>query len=100
MLSEIYWRSVNFLSLQIEEWNGEFTIFQPDSGKTHFLNQMGLQVILNLNQVPATEDEIGRILAQQFQQVLDQELSLQINKILHRFDALGLIEKVRFESSS
>ena len=93
MLSEIYWRSVNFLSLQIEEWNGEFTIFQPDSGKTHFLNQMGLQVILNLNQAPATEDEIGRILAQQFQQVLDQEFSLQINKILHRFDALGLIEK-------
>lgn len=75
-------------------------MFQPDSGKTHFLNQMGLQVISNLNQNPTTEDEICRILAQQFQRSLDQNFSLQIKKTLNRFDALGLIEKVRLGSSA
>lgn len=75
-------------------------MFQPDSGKTHFLNQMGLQVILNLNEKPATEDEICRVLAQQFKRSLDQNFSLQIKKTLNRFDALGLIEKVRMDSSA
>jgi len=75
-------------------------VFQPDSGKTHFLNQMGLQVILNLNEKPATEDEICRVLAQQFKRSLDQNFSLQIKKTLNRFDALGLIEKVRMDSSA
>ena len=94
----VCWRSVSFSFLRIEEWDEEFTVFQPNSGKTHFLNQMGLQIILNLDQSPAPADEICRVLAEQFQLTHDQNFSLQIVKTLNRFDELGLIEKVRLES--
>ena len=97
MLTNVLWQSAVYPSLQIEEWSGEFTVFQPDSGKTHFMNQMSRSVILNLYKFPATEEEICKILAEQFQQPLDQNFSLQIIKTLRRFDELGLIEKVRLK---
>ena len=97
--SKVYWQSVDFSSLQIEEWNGEFTVFQPDSGKTHFLNQMGLHIISCLDRTPASADEICLFLTEQFQLTHDQNFLLQIVKTLHRFDELGLIEKMRLESS-
>ena len=99
MSSEIYWQSVSFSSLQIKEWDEEFTVFQPDSGKTHFLNQMGMSIISNLDKSPATEAVICQFLMTQFQLAPDQDFSLQINKILNRFNALGLIEKVALDSS-
>lgn len=98
MSSKIYWRSVDFSSLRVEEWNEEFTVFQPDSGKTHFLNQMGMSIISYLDQSPASETDICRFLITQFQLVPDQNFPLQINKTLNRFDALGLIEKVVLDS--
>ena len=99
MSPEIYWQSVSFSSLQIKEWDEEFTVFQPDSGKTHFLNQMGMSIISSLDQSPATEAVICQFLMTQFQLAPDQDFSLQINKILNRFNALGLIEKVVLDSS-
>ena len=99
MSSKFYWQSVGFSSLQIEEWDGEFTVFQPDSGKTHFLNQMGLHIISCLDQSPASADEVCLFLTERFQLLPDQNFSQQIIKTLHRFDELGLIEKVRLESS-
>lgn len=98
MSHQTYWQSVCFPSLLIEEWNGEFTIFQPDSGKTHFLNQMGMQIITSLDRSPASTDEIIRILADQFYLKPDQNFYQQILKTLHRFDELGLIEKVKLVS--
>ena len=95
----VYWQSVSFSFLRIEEWDGEFTVYQPDSGKTHFLNQMGLHIISCLDQSPASADEICRFLTEQFQLTNDHNFSLQIIKTLNRFDELGLIEKVKLESS-
>jgi len=97
--SKVYWQPVGFSSLRIEEWNGEFTVFQPDSGKTHFLNEMGMQIITSLHKSPASADEICRVLAEQFQLMPDQNFSLQIIKTLHRLDELGLIEKAGRESA-
>lgn len=88
------WRSVNFSSLLIEEWEGEFTVFQPDSGKTHFLNQMGMLVLLVLDKTPVTSKMLCDILIEQQQLPADKEFSYHIEKILQRFDTLGLVEKV------
>ena len=98
MLSEVYWQSVGFSFLQIEEWNEEFTVFQPDSGKTHFLNQMGLKIISFLDGSSASVDEVCLFLTEQFQLMPDQSFSQQIIKTLNRFDELGLIEKVKLGS--
>ncbi len=98
MSNKIFWKPVSFSSLRIEKWDEGVTVFQPDSGKTHFLNEMGLQIILNLNQSSATEDEIYKTLAEQFQLADDKIFYPQIIGTLHRFDELGLIEKIRLES--
>lgn len=95
MSSSIQWRSVNFSSLMIEEWNEEFTVFQPDSGKTHFLNLMGMQIILSLTQSPASTEAISQLLARQFQLTFNEDFSSHIDEILHRFETLGLIEKIK-----
>jgi len=97
MPDNVFWKPVNFSSLQIEEWDEGVTVFQPDTGKTHFLNDMSLQIILNLNQFSVTEDELCRTLVEQFQLTDDVNFSQQIIKTLHHFDELGLIEKVRLE---
>lgn len=97
MSSKVCWLSVSFSFLQIKEWNEEFTVFQPDSGKTHFLNQMGMQILSALDQAPASADDISRLLAEQFQLPHDQNFSQQIAKTLHHLDELGLIEKTDWE---
>jgi len=97
MSDKVFWKPVNFSSLRIEKWNEGVTVFQPSSGKTHFLNEMSLQIILNLNQSSVTEDELCRTLVEQFQLTNDENFSQQIIKTLHHFDELGLIEKVRLE---
>ncbi len=99
MSSNVYWRPIGFSCLRIEEWNEEFTLYQPDSGKTHFLNQTGMQIILNLAQSPASTDDICQNLAAQFELCLNQQFSQQIISILNRFNELGLVEKIERESS-
>jgi len=98
--SKICWRSAGFSFLQIKEWNEEFAVFQPDSGKTHFLNQMSMQILSALDQSPASAEDICRFLAEQFQLPHDQNFSQQIIKALHRLDELGLIEKAGWEPSA
>jgi PqqD family protein of HPr-rel-A system len=98
--SKICWRSAGFSFLQIKEWNEEFAVFQPDSGKTHFLNQMSMQILSALDQSPASAEDICRFLAEQFQLRHDQNFSQQIIKALHRLDELGLIEKAGWEPSA
>ncbi|WP_074748082.1 HPr-rel-A system PqqD family peptide chaperone [Nitrosospira multiformis] len=94
MTSKVCWRSTGFSSLRVEAWDEEFTVFQPGSGKTHFLNQMGLQIISSLDQSPASADDICRFLSEQFQVPYDQNFLWHIMKTLHRFDELGLIKKM------
>jgi len=95
MSSSAHWRSVNFSSLMIEEWNEEFTVFQPDSGKTHFLNLMSMRIISSLNQSCASTEAIGQLIARQFQLTFNEDFSSHIHEILRRFETLGLIEKIK-----
>ncbi len=99
MYGNAFWKPVKFPSLRIEKWNEGVTVFQPDSGKTHFLNEMSFQIILNLNKFSVTDEELCRTLADQFQLTNDENFFQQIIKTLHHFDELGLIEKVRLEYS-
>lgn len=91
----MYWQSINFVSLIIEEWEGEYIVFHPESGKTHFLNQMGMQIIVNLHKhsgLAIAEDEICSNLVWQFQLQSEPSFFNQVKKTLIRFEELGLIE--------
>ncbi|SER31231.1 PqqD family protein, HPr-rel-A system [Nitrosomonas sp. Nm51] len=92
------WRANQFHTLLIEDWNEEYTVFQPDSGKTHFFNQMSIQMLIYLDQNPATLEEISTHLAMQFQQTPDNSFLRSIEKVLHHFDTLGLVSKLHQDS--
>lgn len=93
LLFSMYWQSNHFHSLLIEDWGGEYTVFQPESGKTHFLNQMSIELLSFLSQRSATVLDICHYLSTAFEQEADQDFRDNIEKILHHFDALGLIQK-------
>jgi len=89
------WQSSEFHALLIEDWGGEYTVFQPDSGKTHFLNQMSMQILSFLNQRPASIIEISNYLGEQFQQNTGKKFQQSLEKILYHLDTLGLVNKVK-----
>ncbi len=87
------WLSDNFHALLIADWDGEYTVFQPDSGKTHFLNHMSMQMLSFLSRQPASIMEICNYLSGQSGQESDKNFQDNIEKILYHFDTLGLIKK-------
>ncbi|MCW5608530.1 MAG: HPr-rel-A system PqqD family peptide chaperone [Nitrosomonas sp.] len=87
------WLSNNFHSLLIADWEDEYTVFQPDSGKTHFLNRMSMQMLSFLDQHPASSAEVCSYLSREFERETNQNFQDSIEKILYHFDALGLIRK-------
>ncbi len=88
------WQSNNFHTLLIEDWDGEFTVFQPDSGRTHYLNLMSMQMLILLSQKSATAEDVSNFLAIKFELKPDNEFQHNIEKILNHFNALGLIDKI------
>ncbi|SFK67366.1 PqqD family protein, HPr-rel-A system [Nitrosomonas aestuarii] len=95
MSTHSFWQSNNFQTLLIEDWGDEYTVFQPDSGKTHYLNQMSMHILSFLNQHSASVFDISSHLGEQFEQNSDKEFQQNIQKILYHLDALGLIKKVK-----
>lgn len=94
---EYCWKTLNYHYLIIEEWYGEYTVFQPDAGKTHYLNEMSIQMLIYLkNNAPRalSTKNICIYLAEKFQIEPDAVFFKQINKTLHRFDELGLIKHI------
>lgn len=90
-----HWQVHGFSSLRIENWDGEFTVFQPEAGKTHFLNEMGLKILSILDQSPATLDSLCRELSEYFTLPPDTHFSAQINRTLQRYEALGLVSRMK-----
>ena len=89
------WRCVHFDSLLIHEWEDGFAIFQPDSGRTHFLNPLGMQILADIaaSEVAITEVEICANLSMRLQSEADPEIAGYVQKTVHRLDELGLVEK-------
>jgi PqqD family protein of HPr-rel-A system len=102
MPPEIYWRSSRYESLHIEEWDDGFAVFQPDSGRTHFLNPLGMQILADLHYAGAPavgETALSANLAARLQLQVTPEFLRQVHETLCRFDELGLIVKVARDNS-
>jgi PqqD family protein of HPr-rel-A system len=97
MSSETCWRSLQYESLLIEEWEEGFTVFQKDSGKTHFLNPLGMQILADLHYAgehAVDESTVCSILAARLELEVTPEFLRQVHETLCRFDELGLVDKV------
>jgi PqqD family protein of HPr-rel-A system len=101
MVSQVYWRAINFPSLLIEEWEDGFTVFQPDSAKTHFLNPVAMRVLQALHSAPdnvLAEDVIGAELLSLFESDGSPSFLAEAEATLAQLDKLGLIEPLTTES--
>ncbi|MDC8446705.1 MAG: HPr-rel-A system PqqD family peptide chaperone [Nitrosomonas sp.] len=87
------WLSDNFHTLLVADWDEEYTVFQPDSGKTHFFNQMSMEMLSFLSRRPVSIEEICDYLSRQSGQTPDENFQDNIEKILYHFNALGLVKK-------
>ena len=95
MSSQKSWRTINYGSLLIREWDDGYTVFQPDSGKTHFLNSMAMRVLEKLNAIPEgnlSEAAIEEDLVTQFGPTASSGFFAGLDSTLSRLDELGLIE--------
>lgn len=92
---EFIWRVNYFSALRVESLEGEFIVFQREAGKTHFLNEMGLKILSILDQSPATLDSLCRELSEYFTLPPDTHFSAQINRTLQRYEALGLVSRMK-----
>jgi PqqD family protein of HPr-rel-A system len=102
MVSQVYWRVTNFPSLLIEEWEDGFTVFQPDSGKTHFLNPVAMRVLQTLHSAPdgmLAEDVIDASLMTLFESDGSRALESEAEATLAQLDELGLIEPLTKEAA-
>lgn len=91
------WKTLNYSSLIIEEWDSEFTVFQPDAGKTHYLNEMSVQILRYIeDNSPAalSTAHICDYLVKKFQLQPNATFPKQVIKTLRRFDELGLVKHI------
>ena len=103
MAPDIHWRAKNFQSLLIEEWEDGFTVFQPDSGQTHFLAPAAMDVLAKLHDAreeTLAEELIRTYLADGFSETSGSSLPVVVQATLDQLNELGLIEKCLPESSS
>lgn len=101
MASQVCWRTINYTSLLIEKWEDGFTVFQPDSGKTHFLNSIAMRILQTLHAAPdgkLAEDVIGADLLSRFESTASPRLLTEVEITLGQLDELGLIEPLPTDS--
>ena len=82
-------------ALKWRRWNESFVVFNPASGDTHYLNAIAGSVLKLLETEPASVEQIVTHLEAISGEPLDGELREQINGLVERFDAVGLIEPVK-----
>jgi PqqD family protein of HPr-rel-A system len=96
MASLAHWQAVEFLSLQLEEWEDGFAVYQPAAGRTCFLNSLGMQILADLHHAAGqgmTESALSKALATRLEVHVDAAFRERIHTLLCRFDELGLIRQ-------
>ena len=86
------WTPISGYSPQILRWEGEYIVFNPFSGKTHYLDTVASRVLMAVLQGPSSIEDVSRGVAG-FLEVDDgRELRGLVAETLARLDELGLIE--------
>ena len=86
--------------LRWRSWDGEYVVFHPASGDTHFLNPIAGEVLRYLEHRPAGVIELSHHLSDTFELPADEDLASQVRQCLAQFHDLGLIEPVATAEST
>ncbi len=87
------WSAPDYSSLVFAEWDGQYTLFQPLAGKTHYMNPAAVHILFCISDGAKSLDDICASLVNKFSDDTDQDFLTQVESALIRFDELGLVEK-------
>ena len=77
-------------SLHAHCWGEQCALYHAESGDTHLLNKMDLDILQRINKTPISAKD----LAMEFAQMFDGEAAQYIQALLSNLAELGLIETV------
>jgi len=75
----------------MREWDGDYVVFSPLSGHTHFLDIVAGELLKRLASGGARESELCAQLAAFLEVPNDAAFAVEIADILARLDDLGLV---------
>jgi PqqD family protein of HPr-rel-A system len=87
------WRLHSKQPLHWEHWSEQSALYQVASGETHFLNPLGVVILMQLAANPSNLNQLCERIATEFDCLIDDDLRNQITASLMRFDELGLVQR-------
>ncbi len=89
------WSAVSPDLFQLKEWEGEGVLYLADSGDTHLLNQVGVQVLMILKDKPFELSELVEQLNQSIYPNSERITDNMISGVLTELYYLGVLTKVK-----
>jgi PqqD family protein of HPr-rel-A system len=86
------WRIHSKQSLHWKHWSEQSALYQVDPGETHFLNPLGVVILMQLEANSSNLDQLCERVATEFDCPIDDNLRNQVAASLMRFDELGLVQ--------
>ena len=76
-------------------WAGEYVVYSPLSGNTHFLDVLSGKILVAISSAPASESGLRRLTAEYLEVPDDESVAQHVADTLATLDELGLIERRR-----
>jgi PqqD family protein of HPr-rel-A system len=83
---------VSAAPLPLHCWDGEYVVYNPLSGDTHFLDIVTGEILRAITAGPAAAVELRRFTAQFLEVPDDDRIAAHVSGTLAKLDDLGLIE--------
>lgn len=95
MASELFpkWKVTGVGSLLWEQWENEYAVFHPPSGKTHFLNASSALILHFIYDEASDVERIAAEIGVHSGVPVDDALMQQVRHALLRFEQLGLVSR-------
>jgi len=88
------WRLISDKALRIRRWEDEFVVYNRLSGDTHLLSSSAAQILLQLQESPASQTELAEILIRTHDAEHQDDFMSQMEIILADLDKQQLIERI------
>ena len=86
------WRAAGDEAPRMRYWAGDYVVYSPLSGDTHFLDIAAGELLRSIVAAPQTSSVLGARLARLLEVPQDERLAAEIERTLAQLEALGLIE--------
>ncbi len=86
------WHVPDDNQILLEEWNDEAVVYNSNSGETHQLSRLSVDVLKLIQTQPVSFDALIKSIRILYQVEDNYDLVRQLEELILQFDTLGLIE--------